>query len=83
MYMILRYDTGRRVEAVLLSATRERIKVVIRDQDDTLELDRLGDRWMTDSGSEFEIESILSDDTTDIATIWPEEARTIVASAVS
>ena len=72
MYMILSYPTGRYTDAILLSATPARMRVVVKGQDDTLELCRIGTQWISDSGSPVEIESLLAGDTEVAARIWPE-----------
>jgi hypothetical protein len=82
MYMILRYANGRREEAVLLRATRERMKVIVRDREDTLELNLIGTQWISESGSAVEIESIISGDAANEA-IVADEMRHLVAYAVS
>ncbi|GEM_PF-2640157 len=81
MYMILRFATGR-VEAVLLQATRERMKVIVKDQDDTLELSLIGSQWQSETGSPVEIESIVSGDPTGYPAIWAESTP-LAARAVS
>lgn len=82
MYMILRYATGRRVEAVLLCATRERMKVIVRDQEDTLELNLIGTQWLSECGSPVEIESIVAGNTEN-EPVWSEAMRPRVAYAFS
>jgi len=83
MYMILRYGTGRLVEAVLLHATRERMKVAVRGQEDTVQFSLIGDLWISDDGSEIEIESIVNYDPANTAKILSEPARLLTACAVS
>ena len=83
MYMILRYSTGRRVDAILLGAARERMTVVIPDQEDTLEFSLVGNQWISEDGSTVEIESVVTDDPSAVGRIWSNEMRTLVATAVS
>jgi len=83
MYMILRFATGRRVDAILLSAARERMTVVIPDQEDTLEFSLVGNQWISECGSTVEIESVVADDPDDMGRIWCDEMRPLVATAVS
>jgi len=83
MYMILRYATGRRVDAILLSAARERITVVIRDQEDSLEFSLIGNQWISECGSTVEIESVVADDPAAMGRIWSDEMRPLIATAVS
>ena len=83
MYMILRFASGRRVDAILLRAARERITVVIPDQEDTLEFSLVGNQWISECGSMVEIESVVADDPSAMSRIWSDEMRPLVASAVS
>ena len=77
MHIILRYPTRRRVEAVLLSATADRMRVVVRNQNDALELHRTGDQWVSDRGSAVEIESLVADDPCAVERLWTQpRART-------
>ena len=81
MYMILRYPTGVNVDAVLLSATRDRLRVMVRDQEDTLDLRLIGSRWISDQGSAVEIESLLVDDPNAVARIWHETSPLVAGAA--
>jgi hypothetical protein len=53
--MTIRYQSGLRVEAVLLAANRERMRVVIDSQLDTVELHKVDASWVTEQGSAIEI----------------------------
>lgn len=83
MYMILRFATGQRVDAILLRAARERMKAVIRGQEDTLEFALVGNQWISECGSAVEIESVVTDDPGAMGQIWSDEIRPLVATAVS
>jgi len=82
MYMILCYPSGRYTDAVLLSATPERMRVVVQDQEDTLELCRIGAQWFSEGGSPIEIQSIIADSPAAAASIC-SEARPRAAGAAS
>ena len=59
MRMTIRYQSGLRVEAVLLAANRERMRVVIDSQPDTVELHKVDANWVTEQGSAIEIEALI------------------------
>ena len=82
MHVILRLTTRQCVEAILLSATPDRLRVVMRNHADTLDLHRVAGHWVSDQGSPVEIESILTDDPTAVTRIW-QEARPRTGTAAS
>ena len=67
MLMTIRYQSGPRVEAVLLAANRERMRVVFDSQPDTTELHRVDARWFTEEGAEIEVEALIPISATDTA----------------
>ncbi len=83
MYMILRFASGRRVDAILLRAARERMTVIIPDQEDAQEFSLVGSHWISECGSTVEIESVVADDPSAMSRIWSGEMRPLVATAVS
>jgi hypothetical protein len=60
MRMMIRYQSGLRVEAVLLAANRERMRVAIETQRDTIELHRVDECWYTQRGAAIEIEALIA-----------------------
>ena len=66
MYTMIRYANGRRVEGIILSASPDSLRVVLRQQGDTTELRRVFGEWTAEDGSAVEVESMLADDTTDL-----------------
>jgi len=82
MYMMFRYASGRRAEAVVLSSSRERMRIVVRNCNDTIELRLVGGRWVPPSGNPIEIESLIADNHTATAGGFPARyARTLSANA--
>ena len=65
--MLIRYQNGLRVEAVLLAANRERMRVAIDSQRDTVELHRVDACWYTEKGAAIEIEALIPISGTDFA----------------
>ena len=67
MRMTIRYQRGLRVEAVLLAASRERMRVAIASQRDTIELHKVDACWYTEQGAEIEIEALIPIAGTDVS----------------
>ena len=59
MRMIIRYQSGLRVEAVLLAANSDWMRVVVGSQCDTVELHRVDACWRTQRGAAIEIEALI------------------------
>ena len=80
MRMTIRYQSGLRVEAVLLAANRERMRVAIHSQRDTIEMHRVDASWLTEEGTAIEIEALIPLAGTDVSgfcdAVYP---RTITA----
>jgi hypothetical protein len=57
--MILLYENGLRVDAVLVAIGRNRMRVVLRGCKDASELRLLKDQWMSEEGDGVDIESIF------------------------
>ena len=51
MLMTIRYQGGMRVEAVLLAANRERMRLAVASLGDTIELHKADGCWYTEQGS--------------------------------
>jgi hypothetical protein len=68
MLMTIRYESGLRVEAVVLTADRERMRVAIDTQVDTTELRQVDACWHMEDGSEVEIEALIP--ITDASGFW-------------
>jgi hypothetical protein len=75
MLMMIRYQSGLRVEAVLLAANSERMRVAIASQRDTVELNKVHACWHTEDGAEIEIEALIPIAGTDVlhfcAAVYP------------
>ena len=74
MYTILRYANGRRVDGLILSASPDLIRVILRRQGDTAELRRVFGEWTGEDGSAVELESLVAGDDTDL-TCFALDAR--------
>jgi hypothetical protein len=67
MLMTIQYQKGLRVEAVLLAANCERMRIAIDSQPDTIELHKVDADWLTDEGSAIEIEALIPLAGTDVS----------------
>jgi hypothetical protein len=62
MQITYRYQSGKRVEAVLLAAGSDAMRVVVPGLCDTLELHKLDANWITEKGEPIEIDAIMAAD---------------------
>ncbi len=68
MQMTIRYhQSGLRVDAILLAANSDRMRVVVARQRDTFELRRVDACWRTEDGIELEIEALVAMPGTEVA----------------
>ena len=68
MYTLLILGGGRQVDALLLSASAERLRVVMPGRSDTMEFRLIEGRWSSESGEHVEVGAILAEDIADA--IW-------------
>ncbi|MBZ5620990.1 MAG: hypothetical protein LAQ69_20025 [Acidobacteriia bacterium] len=61
MQMILRYPSGRLVDGILLAAGLERMRIVVRRVNETMELRLENGHWVSEKGDRIEVECWLSD----------------------
>jgi hypothetical protein len=66
MRMLIRYQNGLRVEAVVLAVNSERMRVAIGSQSDTVELHMVDGGWRTERGAAIEIEALMAIPGTDL-----------------
>ncbi|HTS65530.1 MAG TPA: hypothetical protein VMH28_26090 [Candidatus Acidoferrales bacterium] len=74
MRMLIRYKSGLKVEAVVLAANTDKMRVVVNSKNDTMELTRVNWGWQTESGSVIEIEALLQVPGTDFSGVLSELA---------
>ena len=83
MRIMIRYQDQRTVEAVLLAANQERMRIAIASQGDATELTLNSEYWLTDKSEQVEIEALITIDGLDVshfcAEIYP---RTMTAGQV-
>jgi hypothetical protein len=60
MYLTISFGDGRHVDAVLLAMSRDRMRVVIPDQMDTVEFRLVYGEWTTEDGDQIELGSLLA-----------------------
>ena len=66
MYTVIVLPGGRQVDALLLSASTDRLRVVIPGRGDTAEFQLIEGRWTSESGGRVELGAILSEDSADV-----------------
>jgi hypothetical protein len=62
MYTLLILGGGRQVDALLLSASAERLRVVMPGRSDTSEFRLIEGRWTSESGDHVDVGAILAGD---------------------
>src|ERR1035437_5649232 len=62
MYTVIVFPGGRQVDALLLAASAERLRVAIPGRGDTTEFQLIEGRWTTESGGHVELGAILAAD---------------------
>ena len=65
MYTLMVLGGGRQVDALLLSASAERMRVVMPGRSDTLEFRLVEGQWTSESGERVEVGAILAADVAD------------------
>jgi hypothetical protein len=81
MYTLIVLPGGRQVDALLLRASAERLRVVIPGRSDTLEFQLIEGRWTSEGGGHVELGAILAEDVAD-ARRFLANARPRALSAV-
>jgi len=61
MHLTISYVDGRRIDAILLAASPERMRISIPDGDDAVELRMEDGVWIAETGELVEIESMILD----------------------
>lgn len=59
MRMMLLFENGLRVDAVLLATSDYRMRVVVPGKEDATELRLIKDQWMSEEGEAVDIESVI------------------------
>jgi hypothetical protein len=65
MYTVIVFPGGRQVDALLLSASADRLRVVIPGRADTAEFQLIEGRWTSESGRHVELGAIFAEDSAD------------------
>ena len=65
MQAMVLYETGFRSEAILLAASKNRLRLILRDGNDTIELRRIHGQWVLSDGASVEFEFIIAADETE------------------
>jgi hypothetical protein len=65
MYTLMVLGGGQQVDALLLSASAERLRVVMPGRSDTVEFRLIEGRWTSESGEHVDVGAILAADIAD------------------
>jgi len=60
MYLLMRYPAGITREAVILAKGRNRMRIVVAGEPDTIELKRLGPEWLAGEGQPVEFDFLMA-----------------------
>jgi hypothetical protein len=60
MYTLLIYPGGRQVDALLLAASKDRLRLVIPGRAETSELTNIDGRWYSESGAAVELAGMVT-----------------------
>ena len=66
MYTVIVLPGGRQVDALLLSASAERLRVVMPGRADTAEFRLIDGRWTSESGGHVELGAILAENSAEV-----------------
>jgi hypothetical protein len=61
MHMLMSYESGRRTEALVMSATRDTMRVIVPHKNETFELRHVDGAWLAENGEKVEIEALVTD----------------------
>jgi hypothetical protein len=81
MLTVMVYSGGRQVDALLLSASAERLRVAIPGRKDATELRLIEGFWTLESGQRVELGAILTADAAEAGRVWTK-ARPCASAAV-
>ena len=78
MFTLLIFPGGRRADAVVLSREGGRLRLAIAGRADSVELNEVGGRWLTESGVPVEFGAIFAPDGMSV----PQAERTMAAGVL-
>jgi hypothetical protein len=61
MFIVLSYPTGRQIEGILLAAGPNRMRIVVRRLNETMELQRTHGEWQDAHGQPVEVAAWVTD----------------------
>jgi hypothetical protein len=60
MYAVIVFPGGRQIDALILSASAERLRAVIPGRGDTIEFHQIEGRWFSENGVQVELGAIVA-----------------------
>ena len=83
MYTVIVLPGGRQVDALLLSASTNRLRVVMQGRGDTAEFKLIDGRWTSESGARVELGALLAQDSTDVQRVLHNARPSALSAGVS
>jgi hypothetical protein len=83
MHTILLYPNGRRADGIILSASQDIMRVVVKRSADTVELRRVGGVWTSEDGSPIEFELLAIAGQTGLQDVGDFETKPLTFTAGS
>ena len=80
MYTVIVLPGGRQVDALLLSASQDRLRVVIPGRADTAEFQLIEGRWISESGGPVELGAMIADGAADIQRVLANAGKRVLAA---
>lgn len=80
MYAVIVLPGGRQVDALLLSASRDRLRVAIPGRADTAEFQMREGRWVSESGGQVELGAIFADGVADVERVLGNSGTRVLAA---
>jgi hypothetical protein len=72
MYMIIRYLTDARFNAVVLSASGDQMRVVVEGRAETADFKYVDGYWTDENGARIEVESLVADGDTELSRFYTQ-----------
>ena len=81
MYTVIVLPGGRQIDALLLSATQDRLRVIMPGRTDTVEFQLIEGNWTSETGELVELGAIIAGSSTATARVLSQaRPRTLAAS---
>ena len=62
MHLLVRTSSGRHMDALLLAATPDTLRILVHHRNESFDLRRNGEQWVSETGRPLEIEAVFAID---------------------